>query len=151
MRVETRALWELLLTDFTQFHDYRQFKADRGGTASDFKHKETGEGLWWVKISQADRSEPLGRTLQPLCEECRLCGNALDFCQYYIDGYILACFTWKLGIFQFDQLYSSFWLEYYSHDISNSSTMVDHWHMRFSIHAVVCVCIRSLTWDVLST
>lgn len=46
LKAETRALWELLFTDFSQFTDFRVYKAERGGTAPDFRHKETGQGLW---------------------------------------------------------------------------------------------------------
>lgn len=46
MKAETRALWELLFTDFTQFQDFRTFKAERGGTGPEFKHIESGAGLW---------------------------------------------------------------------------------------------------------
>lgn len=48
MKIETRALWELLFADFAKFQDYRHFKAEVGGSGPDFKHKQSGEGLWWV-------------------------------------------------------------------------------------------------------
>lgn len=46
MSASTRALWELMFEDISQFDDYRQVKAERGGLAADFRHRETGEGLW---------------------------------------------------------------------------------------------------------
>lgn len=46
MSTGRRALWEQLFSDKTQFDDLRQYKAQHGGQNPDFKHKETGEGLW---------------------------------------------------------------------------------------------------------
>ena len=46
MKAETRALWEQLFTNFSQFRDFRSYKAENGGNGPDFKHTETGEGLW---------------------------------------------------------------------------------------------------------
>lgn len=46
MKVEQRALWELLFNDFSKFEDYRQYKAERGGNGADFRNKASGEGLW---------------------------------------------------------------------------------------------------------
>lgn len=46
MKAEKRALWEQLFEDISQFEDFRQLKADTGGNAPEFKHRETGEGLW---------------------------------------------------------------------------------------------------------
>lgn len=48
MEAETRALWEELFKDISRFDDFRLCKAERGGNASDFRHKESGKGLWWV-------------------------------------------------------------------------------------------------------
>lgn len=45
MKAETRAIWEQLFTDITQFDDFRQFKTEQGGNGSDFRHKLTGQGL----------------------------------------------------------------------------------------------------------
>lgn len=46
MPAARRALWEQLFADFPQFDDCRNFKATYGGLTPDFKHRETGEGLW---------------------------------------------------------------------------------------------------------
>lgn len=46
MKAETRALFQQLFTDITQFEDYRQFKLERGGNGPDFKHKLSSQGLW---------------------------------------------------------------------------------------------------------
>lgn len=46
MKADKRALWQLLFKDPSQFQDFRQLKADKGGNGSDFRHKETGEALW---------------------------------------------------------------------------------------------------------
>lgn len=46
MKAETRALWEQLFEDFSQFDDMRESKATMGANAPDFKHKESGNGLW---------------------------------------------------------------------------------------------------------
>lgn len=43
---ESRALWEQLFTDITQFDDYRYFKAEMGGNSPDFRHKVTDQPLW---------------------------------------------------------------------------------------------------------
>lgn len=43
---ETRALWEQLFTDITQFDDYRTLKATKGGGGPEFTHKTTKKGLW---------------------------------------------------------------------------------------------------------
>lgn len=45
-RVETRALWEQLFTDITQFDDFRHYKAEVGGNGPDFRHQTNGQGLW---------------------------------------------------------------------------------------------------------
>lgn len=42
----TRALWEQLFSDISQFDDYRRYKAERGGDGPDFKHRKSEEGLW---------------------------------------------------------------------------------------------------------
>lgn len=46
MKSSIRAMWEQLFADMSQFDDFRQLKADKGGNGADFRHKETGEGLW---------------------------------------------------------------------------------------------------------
>lgn len=46
IKAETRALWELLFTDMSQFDDFRLFKADKGGNGPDFSHKASGDSLW---------------------------------------------------------------------------------------------------------
>lgn len=46
MKPARRALWELLFSDFYEFHDFRQYAAENGGSAPAFKHKQTGENLW---------------------------------------------------------------------------------------------------------
>lgn len=46
MSARQRALWELLFSDFSQFEDYRRYKAESGSNGPDFKHKETDKGLW---------------------------------------------------------------------------------------------------------
>lgn len=46
MFAETRSLWNQLFEDISQFDDFRQFKAEKGGNGADFRHKETGEALW---------------------------------------------------------------------------------------------------------
>lgn len=46
LKAETRAVWEQLFDDITMFDDFRQFKAEQGGVGPDFRHKETGLGLW---------------------------------------------------------------------------------------------------------
>lgn len=46
MSAETRDLWEQLFDDISQFDDFRQFKAQKGGAGADFRHRQTGKGLW---------------------------------------------------------------------------------------------------------
>lgn len=48
MKAETRALWEQLFADVSQFDDLRDSKAGMAANAPDFKHKQSGEALWWV-------------------------------------------------------------------------------------------------------
>lgn len=43
---KTRACWELLFSDPSQFEDRRAIKAMTGGNGSDFQHLESGKGLW---------------------------------------------------------------------------------------------------------
>lgn len=43
---DTRALWEQLFTDTTQFNDFRAVKSGKGGDGPDFIHKVTKKGLW---------------------------------------------------------------------------------------------------------
>lgn len=51
MKAEVRAVWEQLFEDISLFDDFRHFKAEQGGTGADFRHKETGLGLWWDTAS----------------------------------------------------------------------------------------------------
>lgn len=46
MTAARRSLWEQLFADTTQFDDFRQYKSENGGDFPEFKHRETGEGLW---------------------------------------------------------------------------------------------------------
>lgn len=46
MKDETRAIWEQLFADITLFDDFRAYKAELGGNGADFRHRETGTGLW---------------------------------------------------------------------------------------------------------
>lgn len=46
MKAATRALWEQLFADITQFEDFRSYKAEMGGNGPDFRHLESGTGLW---------------------------------------------------------------------------------------------------------
>lgn len=46
LTAETRALWEQLFDDFSEFEDLRKVKASKGGSGPDFKHKHSGDGLW---------------------------------------------------------------------------------------------------------
>lgn len=72
MKATTRALWELLLTDFSQFEDYRNFKADMGGNAPEFKHIESGEGLWWdILIDIVTLYLEIGVRRQAFVVQCR--------------------------------------------------------------------------------
>lgn len=59
---ETRALWEELFTDITQFDDVRAVKALKGSNAPDFSHKASKKGLWWVQLKNA--LQQLGDILQ---------------------------------------------------------------------------------------
>lgn len=46
MSAEKRALWDLLFTDYAQFQDFRQFKADTGSNGADYRHIVSGQSLW---------------------------------------------------------------------------------------------------------
>lgn len=65
MKTETRALWELLFKDMSQFKDFRSYKANKGGNGPDFKHEESGAGLWWV--AQAKQVLPLLHSCSKSC------------------------------------------------------------------------------------
>lgn len=46
LKAETRVLWQQLFSDVSKFEDFRHFKSEMGGTGPDFRHIETGNGLW---------------------------------------------------------------------------------------------------------
>lgn len=51
---EARALWEQLFEDISQFEDFREGKTGMAANAPDFKHRKSGDGLWWVYYMQTD-------------------------------------------------------------------------------------------------
>lgn len=51
MQAEKCVLWEQLFTDSSQFDDLRHYNGQMGGTGPDFRHIESGQGLWWEEIN----------------------------------------------------------------------------------------------------